>query len=463
MKNSLVKLVIYILCLFSSVIAKAQITIDTITYCSKNLQIEEITITNNSEEDYLTWISRISTTNTPNRELIHRYFFSNHGDFRLFDLVHPDNRVSYLEHKIGIYFIKNIHPNESFTYIINKDNENLGFYDNKISIISRKEVENYIQIPIREDLFFPSSSIALPLAGCKQQMTCTRQKMNMGLFVDHYYTINYEYPSSLDELLFFCNANLSDLQSKEDSILIDYTFFENNAEKISWVINDTLFPKQELIVLYEKDTIAYRKNEWRFPCIGLYNDAYVNCYLKEPESLECFLSFCYYCDSLEDGTNGLYDKCNRVALKNLQKCKQLESFQWINKDDELLMLIGNDTIWHHNNEALPCIDYLKPLFQPHYYDKTGQYVRLEEDLDREFRNNLRGLWYPYVNQSDAKEREYLTLVYGKTRGFYSFCKEDEIDLNIQYFKDMKEYLEKFMDNHGISMVVFAAPAIKTVE
>lgn len=95
MKNSLVKLGIYILCLFSSLIVKAQITIDTITYCSKNLQIEEITITNNSEEDYLTWISRITTTNTPNRELIHRYFFSNHGDFRLFDLVHPDNRVCF--------------------------------------------------------------------------------------------------------------------------------------------------------------------------------------------------------------------------------------------------------------------------------------------------------------------------------------------------------------------------------
>lgn len=314
----------------------------------------------------------------------------------------------------------------------------------------------YLEKKYRQRIVFDDSKIL-------QNSPKSCRLINMDFFVDHYYTINYEYPSSLDELLFFCKANLSDLQSIEDSILIDYTYFKNNAEKISWIINDTLFPEQELIVLYEKDTLAYRTNEWRFPCIGFYNDAYVDCYLKEPESLECFLSFCYSCDSLEDVTNGLYDKCNKVTLKNLKKCKQLESFQWINNNDELLILIGSDTVWHHKNEALPCIDYLKPLFQPHYYDKTGQYVRLEEDVDREFRNNLRGLWYPYVNQSDAKEREYLTLVYGKTRGFYSFCKEDEIDSNIQYFKDMKEYLEKFMDNHGLSMVVFAAPAIKTVE
>lgn len=294
-------------------------------------------------------------------------------------------------------------------------------------------------------------------------MTCASQKKDMDLFVDHYYTINYEYPSSLDELLLFCKANLSYLQSIKDSILIDYTYFKNNAEKISWIINDTLFPKQELIVLYEKDTLAYRINERRFPCIGFYNDAYVNCYLKEPDSLECFLSFCYYCDSLEDDTNELYDKCNRVTLKNLQKCKQMESFQWINNDDELLMLIGSDTIWHHNNETLPCIDYLKPLFQPHYYDKTGQYIRLEEDVDREFRNKLRRLWRPYMNHSNTKGRDYLTLVYSKAKGVYSFCEEDKIDLNAQYFKDMGVYLEKFIDNYGLSRVVFAAPAMKKAE
>ena len=118
------------------------------------------------------------------------------------------------------------------------------------------------------------------LFGCKQQTTCVRQKMNIDYFIDLYYIKNYEYPLSLDELLFFCESNLCDMQSIQDSVLIEYTCLKNNSKKISWIVDETGFPKQELFVLFEKDTLTYRMNEWRFPCIGFYNDAFVNCYLK---------------------------------------------------------------------------------------------------------------------------------------------------------------------------------------
>lgn len=295
------------------------------------------------------------------------------------------------------------------------------------------------------------------LFGCKQQTTCVRQKMNIDYFIDLYYIKNYEYPLSLDELLFFCESNLCDMQSIQDSVLIEYTCLKNNSKKISWIVDETGFPKQELFVLFEKDTLTYRMNEWRFPCIGFYNDAFVNCYLKEPESLEDFLSFCYYCDSLDDGTNMPYDKCNGVTLKNLKKCQQIESFQWINNADELLLLIGRDTIWHHNNESLPCNESLKPLFQPHYYDKMGRYVQLKENIDCVFKKNMRKLWYQHYHQSPQKVCDYHTLVFCNTGFFYSFCENDSLDTNTRYFRDLGLYLKDFSKENGLSKIIFCSP------
>lgn len=302
--------------------------------------------------------------------------------------------------------------------------------------------------------------LLIPLVGCKQQSSYVRQKMNIDYFIDRYYAINYEYPSSLDELLSFCNNDSSYMQILHDSILHNYSYLIKNKKKINLTIDNAQFPKQKLIVLYNKDTLSCRINDWIFPCIGFYNNAYVDCYLKEPESLDDFLSFCYHCDSLEDGTSGLYDKCNSVTVKNLQKCKQIESFQWINNDDELLIIIYNDTVWYHNNELLPCIDDLKPLFQPHYYDKTLHYIRLGEDINRTFKNNLRELWHPYCNQDKTTESVFYTFVYNKADGLYSFCEDNGIDINTKYFKDMGDYLEKFANEQELSKIIFVAPAVK---
>jgi hypothetical protein len=119
-------------------------------------------------------------------------------------------------------------------------------------------------------------------------------------------------------------------------------------------------------------------------------------------------------------------------------------------------VIANDTVWHHN-ASLPCNEDLKWLFQPHYYDKKGQYVKLEEDANRIFKHNLREIERPYFVQS-PKEIHYYTFVYSNTRGLYSFCKNDEIDTDTRYFKDIGDYLENFLEEYGLNMIVFVAPA-----
>ncbi len=214
-------------------------------------------------------------------------------------------------------------------------------------------------------------------------------------------------------------------------------------------------------VLYEADTPFYQINKWRFPCIGFYNDAYTNCYLREPESLEDFLLFCYYCDSIDDGNDGLYDNCNKQTVENLQKCKQLESLQWINSEDELLIVIDNDTVWRHN-ALLPCNEDLKWLFQPHYYDKNGHYINLEENVNRSFKNSLREIGRPFFTQG-SQEIHYYVFVYSNTSGIYPFCKEEDLDTSIKYFKDMERFLEKFVEENRLRKIIFIAPATEKIK
>lgn len=290
------------------------------------------------------------------------------------------------------------------------------------------------------------------LVGCKQQTHCLK---DIDILINRFYEINYTYPLSLDELLSFYESNQYCIQNKQDSLLVHCLQQGKNSEKIIWMVNDSLFPKSELIVLYETDTLSHHINKWGFPCIGFYNDAYTDCYLMEPGSLEDFLLFCYYCDSIDDSNNGLYDNCNKKTVENLQKCKLIESFQWINREDELLIVIDNDTVWRHN-ALMPCNEDLKWLFQPHYYDKKGQYVKLEEDANRSFKHNLREIGRPFFVQS--AEIHYDTFVYSTTKGIYSFCDNDETDINTKYFKDIEEYCEKFVEEHGLSKIVFVAPA-----
>lgn len=141
-----------------------KIEIDTVTQCYYNnfieetLFVEEITIKNHSEEDYLTWIADFPSADKSNSFLINRFFFSRIGDFRLFDLM-CDN--IYYEINIPYTFIKKIPKGESFTYVIMKENEKTDFYSKRIVIISRKEVEDYMGQSIREEFFSPMSRICL--------------------------------------------------------------------------------------------------------------------------------------------------------------------------------------------------------------------------------------------------------------------------------------------------------------
>lgn len=158
---------ILILLFMSSVInlnAQNEISVDTTSFCYLNgitqqaQAIYEYRITNNSNEDYLTWVSLAPINNKSDIELVHEYFKSRKGDFNFIEMMY-ENLLDKRPISIGFSFVKNITVSKTFSYFIDK--ADTKFYKERIVILKKKDVEQYLRMQIDEKYFFKSSCIYL--------------------------------------------------------------------------------------------------------------------------------------------------------------------------------------------------------------------------------------------------------------------------------------------------------------
>lgn len=146
--------------------AQCKIQIDTVIYRYFNglteqpQIIKKYQITNNSTEDYLTWVSLIPINNKSTIELIHDFFKRRKGDFSLIEMIY-ENLLERQPVSIGYSFIKNITTNKTFSYFIVKTDINSTIYEDRIVIIKKKEVEQYLKMQIEEKIFSQLSNIFL--------------------------------------------------------------------------------------------------------------------------------------------------------------------------------------------------------------------------------------------------------------------------------------------------------------
>lgn len=146
--------------------AQCTIHIDTISFCyfngitEQNQTIDNYQITNNSNEDYLTWVSLVPTNNKSDIELIRDFFKKRKGDFSLMEMIY-ENLLDEQPISIGYSFIKNIAIGETFSYFIAKTDAISTFYQDRIVVVKRKEVEEYLKMKIDKKYFFELSSIFL--------------------------------------------------------------------------------------------------------------------------------------------------------------------------------------------------------------------------------------------------------------------------------------------------------------
>lgn len=168
------KTVIYrfVLALFcaTTLNAQSQIKVNTLTSSyfnglTKQTQtIVKYVITNNSDEDYLTWVALTPNEDKSDARLIDDFFFRLKGDFNYVMMLYDgllDGLSEPFNINIGYSFLKKIRPDDTFTYIIAKTDEKSHFYEDRIVVVNKNEAYNQASISIDEKYFFKPSSIFL--------------------------------------------------------------------------------------------------------------------------------------------------------------------------------------------------------------------------------------------------------------------------------------------------------------
>lgn len=159
-------LVLVIMFFMINLNAQCQIHIDTISFCyyngiTKQTQVvDNYQITNNTNEEYLTWMSLVPTNNKSNVELTNDFFKKRKGDFTLVEMMYED-LLGEQPVIIGYSFIKNVAVSETFSYFIAKKEPNSMFYQDRIVVLRRRDVERYLNMHIEQKYFFKQTSIFL--------------------------------------------------------------------------------------------------------------------------------------------------------------------------------------------------------------------------------------------------------------------------------------------------------------
>lgn len=194
MKTTIYILLSPFLCCTAKLNAQGEIHIDTLSVnyfngITQQIQIvDEYRITNLSDEDYLTWVAFFPKGNKSNKELVHDFFKKSKGlgpsELGFITLMYElEPLVEELPCSIGYTFIKKIPAGDSFSYFIARtgketDNKNTivgstfsytqtdvekesTVYNDRIVIMKRSLVEQYLRFPLKEFCFSKLPSILL--------------------------------------------------------------------------------------------------------------------------------------------------------------------------------------------------------------------------------------------------------------------------------------------------------------
>lgn len=118
-------------------------------------------ITNNSNEELLTWVSAYPVDNLTDEQKIRCYFMTHYGGVHLFFLLYENLITDYSLAYLGKNFIKNIKPNQSFTYYVKYYKDYSSQWSDRIVILKKKKVESYIKYIFDDKWFYDRDEVTV--------------------------------------------------------------------------------------------------------------------------------------------------------------------------------------------------------------------------------------------------------------------------------------------------------------
>lgn len=150
--------------------------------------------------------------------------------------------------------------------------------------------------------------------------------------------------------------------------------------------------------------------------------------------------------------------------------KNQNDLTWLCEDSTLLIALAKDTIYYEQIDPdSPCHwydDVTNPneifLFSPRYYDLSGRisWKSRNDEFVAQFRKSVRDLRQHYPTIIEGGINNWHFFQYTRANGLTLFCKDDDMQTNTNYFKDLETCVKEFAEENDFSKIVFVAPFLK---
>lgn len=264
--------------------------------------------------------------------------------------------------------------------------------------------------------------------------------------VEGYFLYYGEYPSVIDSLISF--------YEKQGNSNATLSFLEENKKTIRWDLRHPTILQEEVILTYKRDTLYEYSGKKHLSYLWNILELYSHDYLEYPKSLEDLVCFHKATENYKD------DEFNRAIVRTLEYLQEYDDqITWVSNNELFLMKSGDDTIvcriGPSFGTSLCSTDNWREKWVYLFYDEQGVYVPGEE-LTKELKMGLQEIRKGYkLEQFDISE--YHILYYTEIEGLQSFCKDDEVTLDTEWFLDIKAFLVEFCSSHSLGKVIFTSP------
>lgn len=299
------------------------------------------------------------------------------------------------------------------------------------------------------------------MASCSSsRLNIEKEGSGLNTMIDYYYYHFGDFPSSLDALEVFSNLHLYD-SSFIDTAKITICNLKKNKNTIAWQLDDT-FPQNHLLITQNKDTLAFRINENRFPSLDDFIYSYTDCYGVFPSNACDLIAFRKA--ALKVTKFMQFWEYDSLTVQNLQKCLDLGILSWSVSEKGLIIKVHDDTLsnWSSNNQR-NAFCYKTPedafYFSPRFFDSDNIYVFCDNDLYNDFRHHIREL-YHLMNESNEAVGCWHFLIYTKERGLESLCENVDISTNNTWEAKVVEYVGSFAEENNFSKIIFSCPSLR---
>lgn len=296
---------------------------------------------------------------------------------------------------------------------------------------------------------------SLLLSSCINNRSVTKAShVALERMIDGYTRHYYEQPSSLEELISFCeeNRNMWHGEPYAEDMEATLTYLYQNKGQILFFQDYDDFNNENLLVLYQDDTLLFRIDKCSFSCISNMVYGYSKSYLEYPASIQ---ELAIYDSITKVRQEPDYKRCCDAGVRKLKKFH--DKINWYRKGKELLIMMSNDTIGYWG-EYVPCDISATDihLMEPRFYKDNGIFVLTTEEMIKQFKKDIRQLGLKHNNANERGNNNWHILMFTKREGLHPFCENDDVKMETEWFQELNSYVERFAYEHDFGKIIFVS-------